>query len=276
MHRILAIVVTYFPEEALLNANIGAFVNYVDKILIWENTPSHCKEEYRYIEHEKVEYCGDGLNSISHALNYGWKYAKANDYDYLLTMDQDSQWVDFPSFLKNTIYNVDTPRGIWGPDLSGADEYKGIYKFDILITSGMLLEVKLIDIIGGWNEFFSIDCVDDEFCLRAKTKGIQAYMFGGIKLLQRFGTPHVARLLGYEVKLRNDSPKRLYSIYKNHIILMRLFPEITSIKKDFRVCWLAIIKWIVVFESNRFSKLSAIMRGIISGLFCDLSKARLS
>lgn len=276
MKKILAIVVTYYPERDLLEKNISAYIEYVDKVLIWENTPEEYKLQYRFVEHKKVEYCGDGINSISHALNHAWKYAKENGYDYLLTMDQDSLWADFSSFLNNTIYNTDVPRGIWGPDSSGSDEYNGICNIDAIITSGMLIERELIDVIGGWNEYFTIDCVDDEFCLRAKKNGIQTYMFGGIKLLQRFGTPHVARLLGYEVKLRNDSPKRLYSIYKNHIILMRLFPEISSIKKDFRVCWLAIIKWIVVFESNRFSKLSAIMRGIISGLFCDLSKARLS
>lgn len=273
--KILAIVVTYYPEKELLEKNISAFIDHVDKVLIWENTPEQEKLNYRFIEHEKVEYCGDGINSISHALNYAWKYVQNNDYDYLLTMDQDSLWVDFSAFLNNTIYNPDVPIGIWGPDSSGTNKYKGICTFDILITSGMLIERKLIDIIGGWNEFFAIDCVDDEFCLRAKEKGIQTYMFGGIFLLQRFGIPRVAKLLGHEAKLRNDSPRRLYSIYKNHLILIRLFPKVSSIRKDFRVCWVGIIKWIVFFENKRFSKLFAIIRGIISGLTCDISKARL-
>ena len=273
--KILAIVITYFPEKELLEKNISAFIDHVDKVLIWENTPEQEKLNYRFIEHEKVEYHGDGINSISHGLNFGWKYAKQNGYDYLLTMDQDSVFVDFKSYLAATIYNSSAPKGIWGPDSSGTNKYKGICTFDILITSGMLIERKLIDKIGGWNEFFAIDCVDDEFCLRAKARGIQTYMFGGIELLQRFGTPHIARLLGHEAKLRNDSPGRLYSIYKNHLVLIRLFPRVSSIRRDFRDCWVGIIKWIVFFENKRFSKLFAIIRGIISGLTCDISKARL-
>lgn len=39
MKRILVILVTYKPEEEILKRNIEAFIDYVDKILIWENTP---------------------------------------------------------------------------------------------------------------------------------------------------------------------------------------------------------------------------------------------
>ena len=67
--KILAIVVTYYPEKELLERNVQAFINRVDKVLIWENTPSPDKMSYRFISHEKVEYYGDGINSISRALN---------------------------------------------------------------------------------------------------------------------------------------------------------------------------------------------------------------
>ena len=99
--KILAIVVTYYPEKNLLKKNINAFIEYVDKVLIWENTPESEKLSFRFIHDEKIEYCGDGINSISHALNYGWKYAKRNGYDYLLTMDQDSILVNLIQNKKN-------------------------------------------------------------------------------------------------------------------------------------------------------------------------------
>ena len=52
--KILAIVVTYYPEKELLERNVQAFINRVDKVLIWENTPSPDKMSYRFISHEKV------------------------------------------------------------------------------------------------------------------------------------------------------------------------------------------------------------------------------
>ena len=46
---ILAIVVTYFPEEKLLKENVNAFIDSVDKVLIWENIELRmavCKEQW--------------------------------------------------------------------------------------------------------------------------------------------------------------------------------------------------------------------------------------
>ena len=58
MNKILAIVVTYYPEKELLERNVQAFIDHVDKVLIWENTPSPDKLDYRFIEHEKVDQSG--------------------------------------------------------------------------------------------------------------------------------------------------------------------------------------------------------------------------
>lgn len=80
MTKILAVVVTYYPDEELLTKNIQAFVNDVDKVLIWENTPESEKLNYRFIQNEKIEYRGDGVNSIARALNYAWRYAKEKGY----------------------------------------------------------------------------------------------------------------------------------------------------------------------------------------------------
>ena len=104
--KILAIVVTYYPERELLEKSISAFIEDVDSVLIWENTPAKDKLSYRFIRHEKVEYCGDGTNSISHALNFAWQKARMSGYDYVLTMDQDSVWDDFHPDL--TIRQEDT------------------------------------------------------------------------------------------------------------------------------------------------------------------------
>lgn len=264
MTRILAIVVTFYPDKKLLEANIDAFVNYVDKVIVWENTPRNEKEMYRYIGHEKVEYCGDGINSISHALNYGWKYAEKNDYEYLLAMDQDSQWENFHEYLYQTIYNPTISGGIWGPEAYG-NKPKKIIESDRIITSGMLISVELINRIGGWNEKFSIDCVDDEFCLRAKKIGVKTYIFGMCRLCQRYGTPKKVSFLGRSAVINYDSPGRLYSIYKNHVLLLRLFPENIKIKEEFWKHWVPLIKWTVVFGSKPIDNLFAIFRGILSG-----------
>lgn len=270
--KILAIVVTYFPPKNLLELNINAFISSVDRILIWENTPQTEKLRYRFIDHEKIIYCGDGINSISHALNFAWKYAKDNGYDFLLIMDQDSQWQDFDAYLGQTVYDPTAPEGIWGPAIAGNIEKKGVEEVYSVINSGTLVKVSLINRIGGWNEKFVIDGVDDEFCLHAKRLGINTYRFNECILNQRYGTPMLVSFLGKKGELRNDTPQRLYHIYKNFVLLMRMYPEAESFKKEFYRCWIKRIKWIVLFEDKRFSKLNAIIRGIVMGLTSKISE----
>jgi rhamnosyltransferase len=181
-------------------------------------------------------------------------------------MDQDSVWEDFPFYLHETVFNEKAPKGIWGPNAYCATVVEIIHS-DYIITSGMLLQVELISKIGGWDEAFSIDCVDDEFCLRAKRVGISTYFWGACRLNQRYGSPEKAKLFGrtFNIELKNYSASRLYSIFRNHIILIRKFPEVSFLKKDFNYNWIQYIKWVAIFEKNRKKKLYSIIKGIIDG-----------
>lgn len=267
--KILAIVVTYYPEKELLEKNISAFIDNVDKVLIWENTPKADREKFRYVKHEKVEYHGDGINSISHALNYAWHYAKDNGFDYVLAMDQDSVFVDFNSYLAATIYNPSAPKGIWGPN-AYAFTYTGFRENEKMFTSGMLIKIDLLNQLGGWNELFAIDCVDDELCLKAGQLGIGKYILGDVKLVHRLGNPQIVTYRGWKINLRNDSPSRLYSIYKSHVLMCRLFPDAKSYRAESKSFWGKNVIYILMFEKKKVQKLFAIFRGILSGMFTKI------
>ena len=271
--KILAIVVTYYPEKELLEKNISAFIDHVDKVLIWENTPEPEKLNYRFIEHEKVEYHGDGINSISHGLNYGWQYAKKYGYDYLLTMDQDSLWQDFKLFCERTINCSAAPYGIWVPLVNDDENRKQYQLRDSSITSGSLIPIDILDKIGGWNEFFMVDSVDTEFFAHARSLNLGVYAIGDCHLNQHYGTPQLVKFVGHSFELRNDSPQRLFQIYRNYLIATRMYPSIKSLWIGFRMVWLKKIKWILVFETGRIRKFAAIFYGIICGLTFKLPKS---
>ena len=194
-------------------------------------------------------------------------HGNENEYDYLLIMDQDSYWDDLSNYFGWTIYNSQAPEGIWGPEVIERQRENPVIQVNKVITSGMLVNLNLINKIGGWNEIFDIDCVDDEFCLRARQYGINTYLFSKCRLRHRFGEPKSVEILGHRGLLRNDPPQRLYSIYRNHIILMKLFPLERSLKTEFKEDWIDRIKWILIFEDKRLKKMIAIVRGIISGMF---------
>lgn len=280
-NKILAIVVTYFPEKDLLEKNISAFIDYVDKVLIWENTPEKQRLQYRYTNHPKVEYCGDGINSISHALNYAWKYAESNGYDYLLTMDQDSVFENFLQYVNDTIDNDQAPRGIWTPKVVSEEnpknpsEYGWSSEIYNTITSGMLQSVELVTKNGGWDEAFAIDGLDDEYCFHAQRVGIKIYRNYDIFLIQQYGIPQKADFMGRSITLRNYSAQRYYSIYWSHALLMRMFPEQKYFRELCYCYWKGMIKWIFLFEEDRFKKLYKIISGIVSGYTCRIPRREL-
>lgn len=264
--KILAVVVTYYPEEKLLKKDINAFINYVDKVLIWENTPEIDKLSFRFIHDDKIiKYCGDGVNSISHALNYAWRYAKENGYDYLLTMDQDSCFMRFDYYFNQTVQNKKTPKGIYSPHIVGTEINSDFEEINMPITSGMLIPVYYINMIGGWDETFKIDSVDDEFCLHAHSLGIKTYAVKGAMMNQRFGEPETRNVCGHTINLRNYTPDRLYFIYKNNIILIRRYPQLSYIKDNFINVWIKQIVWLF-FEKNTIRKLLSVFKGCIIGL----------
>ena len=80
------------------------------------------------------------------------------------------------------------------------------------------------------------------------------------------GIPETRKFLGHTLTLRNYPPTRLYGMYRNNIILARKYPQFTYIRKDFRNGLLKQIVIILLFESNRMRKLTAILRGCFAGL----------
>lgn len=268
MTKILSIVVTYYPSKKLLEDNINAFIDFVDKVLIWENTPKEERDHYRFIFREKVEYCGDGINSISRALNYAWKYAKMNKFDYLLTMDQDSVWNNVEVFLNKTIFNVDAPFGIYGPCIN-EEIHQELFSQTELITSGMLSPISIIDKIGGYNEFFRIDGIDTWLCYKAKELDIGTYRVSGCVLNQHYGNLHKERIGRIYVFHTLDYPPiRLYEIFKSYVLILRRFHTSKRLKKQFFYELLVkhTIK-VLLIENKKYAKIKAILSGIMDGLF---------
>lgn len=272
--RILAIVVTYYPERELLERNIHAFINHVDKVIIWENTPKVDRAKYRHITHEKVEYYGEEKNSISRALNFAWYFARRYEYDYLLTMDQDSVFENFEFYIQKTINCPDAPEGIWTPEINQQDTNGAYEEINMPITSGMLSSVTFINAIGGWNEYFTIDSVDDEFFLKAHLQQIKKYRVKDVKLIQRYGTPNTVKWMGHQLVLRNDSPQRLYSIYKNKIMLIKAYPKVKYLREEFFHYWPKVILLVIKFERHKFQKAWNILRGVFAGLTSKIKNLR--
>lgn len=270
---ILAVIILYQPDKSLLNRNVGAFINHVDKLIIWDNTPSLIAGE-GLIEgkyEDKIIYEGVGKNvGISRALNYVWRYAITEGYDFLLTMDQDSVWYDFASFKDSVIKRNKNELCICGPcaytDIHNRPAKKGFESFRWQITSGMLVKTELLNRIGGYNETFKVDCVDIELCLRAKLKGFNSYYCYDGFLLQKYGTPSKTQFLGKERNYIYYSPFRIRGIIGGHILLYRRYKH-PDLPKEIKRFIKEAVKSIVYSGKQPVKLLFALIEGIIDGFF---------
>lgn len=265
--KVLAVVVVYHPQASLLKRNIDAFKDDVDKIIIWQNS-SVDHSLFESIDYtDKIIFVNKGTNvGISRALNYAFEYALNNGYDYLLTMDQDSVWVDFGSFKEFVVSKNKHEVCIIGPTI--IYDFGDIEKIDRtncildewVITSGMLIQTSMIKKLRGYNEYFSVDGIDIDFCLRAKENGINSYQTSAGALVQQFGT--TIRKYGLNIRFYND--KRLESIIKNHIILFKKYKSKGILREFVEALKNGFLS--ILFLTNKKKLFRAICRGIYLGI----------
>ena len=266
--KILGIIVTYYPELNEVIRNIYRFIDNIDLLIIWENTPRDDNEEYKLniSDSKKIVYMGTGKNEgISYALNRGYEYAKENGFSHLLTMDQDSVWDDFEAY-KNAINPKEI--AIFGPMINDNTIYEEKkIEWDHVITSGALIHISVLDKVGGYFEGFKVDGIDVEFCYCARKKGIKTYKITSGRLEQKFGDYEEKKLLGQKWGIYNYSPFRVYGILMSHILLLRSYKIACLLKK--RIIYTYIIKFlinIILFENSKANKLKYGFKGIIKGL----------
>lgn len=267
--KICAVVVTYFPNAEETVSNILRYIEYVDHLIIWENTPKEKLGEHKIQipEYDSIiSYMGTGKNEgIGYALNRAVEYATKNHYTHLLTMDQDSQWVDFCAFKKLAIMYMGK-YVLACPNVNGRWEQKIKPDVKACITSGSLYDLSIFGRIGLFREDYFIDAVDTEFCYRIKRNGGSIYVFGQTSLMQTYGSP--TKLGRYT--LTNYSPFRTYHIIRNHIWLWREYPDIITPEQKKWLLKSNIISrfiLIVLLECDKWKKLVSLFRGIYHGLF---------
>lgn len=277
--RILAIVITYFPDVSVLQADVSSFKDYVDKVLIWENTPTVSNDGYRLPPDDKIEYCGGKGNvGIPKALNYAWHYAVDNQYDYVLTMDQDSEWQDFKAFLDATVLSHAGDQCIWGGyHRRRQNNESGYNEVPYVITSGMIVSTETLNITQGWPETFKIDCVDMDFCYNARKHGIGVRQVKGAFLTHRIGEKQKVRSMKTlrHKEIIVHSAQRTYGIIRNGIIMGKKYKNFPTKRYLYDNIWQR-LSAIILYENDKAKKLSAIGKALMDGFLYQYAKRNIN
>lgn len=227
MEEIAVIIVLYNPDIASLGEKLRGLKTTV--ILVDNSENDSIMENFG----DNIIYIPLHSNTgIANAQNVGITKAVELKKTYLVFFDQDT------SLKEETIEKLysgyqelkerDSNVGALGPVV--CDNADGaIYddrlltcerfiKIDRMISSGMFIELCLLEIVGRMNQFLFIDNVDSEFCWRIGKHGFNCYIDNSIQMSHKIGTK-MFQLFGFKFII--SSPKRYYYQYRNFFILCR-------------------------------------------------------
>lgn len=265
----------YNPVESDFLVNIRSYIFDLDTLIIWQNSVS---EKLRSLISEekdlrgKIIFLGSGENQgISFAVNRSIDFLKSFEvnYTHLLLMDQDSTWVNFSTYKR--IVSSYTGQAIFSPNING--EYNLThYNEELLnvkscINSGMILSKEISMLIGEFNELYSVDCVDYDYCFRAIQRDILILKVVESNMRQVYGSPKKSRFLSLQTNTYNAN--RLYFITRNHILLWRKYSGVMTY--DFKVM---IVKSYIIgkllkiwlLEDKKLIKSVSILNGLFDGI----------
>jgi rhamnosyltransferase len=269
--NIAGVVILYHPDIEQLSDNIQTYLNGLKQLYVYDNSESKTPglEDALLKINPSIQYHYFNSNEgIAKRLNQAMDQAALNQYDFLLTMDQDSSFKDgdFDKYKLSIQSSGDSNVAQFGvncqPDFTlPKDEPEEALT---LITSGSILNVSLAKHIGPFNEDLFIDFVDAEFSYRVIQNGYTNLMFSNIVLNHALGTLVEGRGLGnFKKSMRIiHAPTRVFYIVRNGLYLLFKAKGLTSsMKKDVIRC-IKIIKNDLIYNPE----LLAVYKNLFSGI----------
>lgn len=292
---IAAVVVLYFPDEALLERLLCAIEGKVAMICVVDNTPkegeSTVSDKWFLSKAVNVVYQELGDNyGIAKAQNIGVQLAIDNHCNHVVFFDQDS--APSSDMITNLLLEeqalMDEGFNVGAVGPAYLDEKTGCYskvirfgrlfsqsisirpddvrpiQADFLIASGSLIRVNVFNRIGLMREDLFIDGVDVEWILRATHFGYQHFVVPKALMLHSIGESYV-RVGSKNIDIHSD----MRNYYKlRNLCHLALDP---MMGKRFRTNMISRIPlYVLVYtlaSKQHFSTLKILLRACVDG-FC--------
>jgi rhamnosyltransferase len=278
-------VVSYFPEGDFL-CRLRGIKSQVAHVVVIDNASSG--ETAKLLEAAKAELGITVIRNqanlgIATALNQGTACAKEKGYAWCLLFDQDT--TPSPIMLQKLMEVYDQfPRkdrlAVLGSNYraeaaSGASVPKTQSWIErrMVITSGSLVSLSALAHIGPFRDEFFIDCVDFDFCLRARSMEFEVVEVVEPIMEHFIGSPTTHRLLWSQRDVFNHAPLRWYYKTRNNIVLYGEY-----LWKDpawvIQAIYARILESLLMllFENSKLLKVKYMSAGICDGLLGRLGK----
>ena len=206
---------------------------------------------------------------IAKALNQMFEFAIEQQYEYVLTLDQDSVCPDniieeYNKYLDEHKLGSLCPQCVdrnFKSELNNED----VIEVDKCITSASLVPVSAWNDVGGFNEELFIDFVDHDFCAKLKEHGYRILQIGSVKLSHELGKGKNYSILGVKFTALNHSAMRKYYMVRNWIYYMNEHKDIINLKAEKKSYRLFFFKTLI-FEDDKLKKMKQMLKGRRDGI----------
>ncbi|MCC6813493.1 MAG: hypothetical protein IT498_05555 [Rubrivivax sp.] len=147
-------------------------------------------------------------------------------------------------------------------------EFEGARPVAFIINSMSVWRCAALEQLGPFDETLAIDHVDTEHCLRARRQGLGIWVHGSHEFAHAIGQRRRYRLFGRDLQATGHGPARRLLIARNTLLLARRWGW-----REPGFAWLCLGRLayeavgILVAEPQAATKLAALLRGALAGLF---------
>ena len=269
MSKIYAGIVSYNPELKRLTENISVIQNQVLDVVVFDNGSNNIDEIQNLIaDFPNVVLIKSEKNlGIATALNRLMQWGYEKDYDWMLSLDQDSICEkNFVARMKPYL-TVEQNLGVVAPvivdrnvGVVGHNPKSEYAHVNTCITSGAFSKVSAWKEIGEYDESMFIDSVDFEYCYRMRKYGYGVIQVRNIQLLHELGKSQKRRFLFWKIDVTEHSAFRKYYIARNNIYYpLKHRMWLRMVRGNIRN--IEMMGIIVLYENDKKNKLKAICRG---------------
>lgn len=273
--KILAGIVCYNPDVKRLLDNIEHIINQVNKLIIIDNGSKNIDIIKKSIPKNVVLIENKENEGIANALNQIHYFAIENEYQWFLTIDQDSV-LDRELVRNYKKYLSYKSVGIICCEYIDRNTYmdRGIMKLsnnvkyvNECITSGSLCNTEVISNIGSFDNKLFIDLVDMDICRKIIDSGYRIIKIPYYGFMHELGKSQTKNIFNKKINIYNGNIKRLYYISRNSVYMAVQYHDIYYLRTLVR----HIIKSLL-FEKNRLKRLKAYFLGFYDAMKGNMGK----
>lgn len=292
-NTVYAIVVIYHPDLEILDSLVQSTLPMVDKIVLVNNdldsSVLNFQKKWEKEQRIKLLFMSNNIG-LAAGINAGIKWATEQQCSHVLLLDQDSiPQENMVKHLLEVTYELELDGILVGAvgarHIDPRTGYQSSFKQQkyrflakevqekttyvqvaYLQSSGSLIGVKALKILGLMDEGLFIHHIDQEWCLRASDRGFKSFGVSNALMEHIVGDKVVRIWLGYWRDIHLHSPARHYFAFRNSILLYKR----KYIPFTWKIADIARLLFMFVFYSlfipPRLNHASMMFRGLWDGI----------